>query len=141
MTFVQALKVGVCGDGVVVVASEYPEAIALAVESVLGKQAKEFRQDKGDPGYSSAVTVNTGRGVLKKVGGIGGGVSVTKQEEKTALKQDFVFCAFGFVAGVCLFVALPKQSPLSLALEQFPALLSVKGDFWLEVVCNSGTWN
>ena len=37
---------------------------------------KEFTQNKGDPGYSSAVAVNTGSGVLTKAGSVRGGTGM-----------------------------------------------------------------
>ena len=44
--------------------SRIPTTNTLAVEPEPGKWGQEFTQNKGDPGYTSVVAVNTGRGAL-----------------------------------------------------------------------------
>ncbi len=52
---------------------------ALAVEPALGKWGQEFTQNKGEPGYPSVVAVNTGGGVLTKVGSVRAEIDVVNQ--------------------------------------------------------------
>ncbi len=75
--FVQALKVGASGEQEeLVVNKEYPRP-TLEQLTQLGEIGELVYTKLNEPGYPEVVAVNSGAGVLTKVGSVGGGVSVS----------------------------------------------------------------
>lgn len=76
--FVQTLKDGVCEDKeVVVVVKEYPRP-TLEQLNQLGEMGELVYTKLNEPGYPEVVAINTGEGVLTKVGSVRGGTGVIK---------------------------------------------------------------
>ena len=55
---------------------------------MLGKWGSWFIQSKGVPGYPEVLAVNTGSGVLTKVGSIGGGSGVIVDGDVSCIEVE-----------------------------------------------------